>query len=379
MHPMVKPALTRAWRDLQHVQFGVAPAHAVVLGPVDTTTGSLIDLFDGTRGMPLLRAEARALGVPEETVDALVGRLARAGLLDDPACGGPEVEALRAREGVLDRLRADLASLAVVHPEPGAGLRRLGARGALRVQVRGAGRVGAAIAALLSGSGVGEVEVLDGGTAEPWDVAPGGLPGEAVGERRSVAARRVVARAAPGRRPRSRAGERGEPERPLDLVVFAPRDGLDAYAPDPGQAEPWIASGTPHLYAGVVEATGVVGPLVLPGGTGCAECVERARAEREPVWPVLRAQWRSGRRRSVPACDLALASTVAGTAAAHALAFLDGDLPDTVGARWEAALPLLDWRREAVAPHRDCACGAAGQTGREGTSRAGAPHDTMAG
>ncbi|MZE53714.1 ThiF family adenylyltransferase, partial [Streptomyces sp. SID5770] len=66
----------------------------------------------------------------------------------------------------------------------------LAARRALRVQVRGAGRVGATVAALLAAAGVGRVEVLDSGRVEPWETAPGGLPPEAVGERRATAARR---------------------------------------------------------------------------------------------------------------------------------------------------------------------------------------------
>ncbi|MFJ6695651.1 ThiF family adenylyltransferase [Streptomyces sp. NPDC091272] len=381
MYPRVKPALRRAWRDRQSVQFGVTSAHAVLVGPVDTATGSMIELLDGTRGMPLLRTEARAMGLPEGQVDNLVTRLTAAGLIDDVTAGGPGANSLLERPGELDRLRPDLASMTVVHPEPGGGARRLAARRAARVQVRGAGRVGAHVASLLSASGVGRVEVLDGGCVEPWDVAPGGLPAGSVGARRDIAARRAVRGAAPGRPPQDRPGERGEPaaEPGLSLVVVTPRDGLDAYAPDPATGEDWIRTGVPHLYAGVVEATGVVGPLVLPGGSACAGCMERARAELDPGWPRMLAQWRSGRRAAVPACDIALAAAVAGLTAAHALAFLDGELPSSTGARWEVALPLLDWRSQSLPAHHECACGAGG--GGDGDTASGElkAHDTMAG
>lgn len=382
MHPMVKPTLRRAWRERQTVQFGVTPAHAVMVGPVDTATGALLELLDGTRGLPLLREEARAIGLPDGQVDALVRRLTSAGLLDDPTAGGPAADALRNRAGALDRLRPDLASLSVVHPEPGGGSARLAARRAMRVQVRGAGRVGATVAAVLSASGVGRVEVLDGGCTEPWDVAPGGLPSDAVGERRDAAARQLVRRCAPDRPPRaaeSAAGS-GSGEPGLSLVVVAPRDGLAAYAPDPAAAEGWIATGTPHLYAGVVEGTGVVGPLVLPGGTACAGCLELGLADRDPGRPRLLAQWRSGSRRSaVPACDVALAAAVAGLTAAHALSFLDGELPASTGARWEASLPLLEWQSESIRPHLDCLCSAEGKSESEHTSAFGPLHETMAG
>ncbi len=380
---MLKPALRRAWRNLQSVQFGATSAHAVVVGPVDTTTGSLLGLLDGTRGMELLRAEARALGLPDGRLEALLRRLGEAGLIADASAGRPgKAGAPGPADRALDPLRADLASLSVVHPEPDGALRRLAARRAQRVQVRGAGRVGAAVAALLSASGVGTVEVLDSGSVEPWEVSPGGLPPEAVGERRAVAARRLVGRSAPaGRSPRASgrgAGESGH-EPALSLVVVTPRDGLAAYLPDPVPAQSWITTGTPHLYAGVLEATGVVGPLVLPGGTACARCLQEERADREPVWPRMLAQWRSGAPHPLPACDLGLATAVAGLAAAHALAFLDGELPASTGARWEVSLPLLEWRVERMRPHPACPCGAVRRTEGEHASGVESPQDTMAG
>ncbi|MER6500771.1 ThiF family adenylyltransferase [Streptomyces sp. NPDC001455] len=381
MYPMLKPALRRAWRGRGTVQFGVTPAHAVTLGPMDIATSSFLELLDGTRGLPLLREEARALDLSDHQVDTLIRRLTDAGLIEDVRSVGPASDALRNRPGALERHRPDLASLSVVHPEPGGGMRRLAARRAMRVQVRGAGRVGAAIAAVLSGAGVGRVEVLDGGHTEPWDVSPCGLPPAAVGERRDTAARQLVRRSAGGSAPRTAetAGASGSGEPGLSLIVVAPRDGFGVYVPDPRSAEQWITSGTPHLYAGVVEATGVVGPLVLPGGTACAGCLALARAEADEEWPRMLSQWRSGRRTAVQACDLGLATAVAGLAAAHALCFLDGDLPASTGTRWETALPLLDWRSERIMAHLDCCCGAAGHTIGERVSGVDTAHDTMAG
>ncbi|WP_435222387.1 ThiF family adenylyltransferase [Streptomyces sp. Tue6028] len=390
MHPIVKPALRRGWRDLDTVQFGMAPAHAMVLGPMDTATAGFLDLLDGTRGLPLLREQGRGIGLPEDRVDELVDRLARSGLLDDATGGGPAADALREKRDVLDRLRPDLASLSLVSPDPGDAIRRLATRRSLRVQVRGAGRVGVVLASLLAGAGVGEVEVRDVGCVEPWDVAPGGLPADSVGERREDAARRATRRAAPDRPPRMSAKrkqkERGrargaEPQRApaLALVVLAPRDGVAVHAPDPAAAEPLIASGTPHLYAGVVEGTGVVGPLVLPGETACAGCLDQGRADRDPTWPRMVAQWRSGQSQRVPACDLALAAGVAGLAAGHLLAFLDGELPSSAGVRWEASIPGFDWHARPVWGHAACPCGAGAKAKGERPSEDAGPHETMAG
>ncbi|WP_215448889.1 TOMM precursor leader peptide-binding protein [Streptomyces sp. ATCC 21386] len=398
MHPMVKPALRRGWRDLNTVQFGLAPAHAMVLGPMDTTTGSFLALLDGTRGLPLLRDEGRRMGLPDGHVDCLVERLSRSGLLDDATGGGPAADDLRAKPDVLDRLRPDAATLSLITSEPGDAMGRLAARRSLRVQVRGAGRVGSVLASLLSGAGVGEVDVRDVGRVEPCDVAPGGLSAESIGERRDTAARRAARHAAPDRPPRRRRGSRppstpsaGErtanrlrEESGFSLVILAPRDGADVHAPRPMAAEPLVSSGTPHLYAGVVEGTGVVGPLVLPGETGCAGCLEQSRTDRDETWPRLVAQWRSGRPHQLEACDLALATTVAALAAAHALAFLDGRTPSSVGARWEVSVPGLDWHPRPLWPHPACSCkaaenGAAGKGNGEHTAKEGEAHETMAG
>ncbi|GAB3180338.1 ThiF family adenylyltransferase [Streptomyces incanus] len=383
MHPMVKPALRRGWRDLNTVQFGMTPAHALTLGPMDTATGSFLDLLNGTRGLDRLREEGRRMDLPDGHVDRLVARLSRAGLLDDSRGGGPAADALREKREVLDRLRPDLASLTLTTSAPGDALGRLAARRGARVQVRGAGRVGSMLAALLSGAGVGEVDVRDIGRVEPWDVAPGGLLPEAVGDRRHEAARRAVRRAAPDRPPRRTAQSSPEEGTPgFSLVIVAPRDDVAVHTPDPVGAEPLMASGTPHLYAGVVEGTGVVGPLVLPGETGCAGCLQEDRTDRDPTWPRMVAQWRSGRQRRVGACDLPLAATVAGLAGAHALAFLDGHVPSSAGARWEASLPGLHWHARPVGAHPGCPCGAAdrstAKTESEHTSEHGRTHETMA-
>ncbi|WDV54390.1 TOMM precursor leader peptide-binding protein [Streptomyces coeruleorubidus] len=380
MHPMVKPALRRGWRDLNTVQFGMTPAHAMTLGPMDLATGSFLDLLNGTRGLELLREEGRRMDLPDGHVDGLVRRLARAGLLDDARGGGPAADALRQKKEVLDRLRPDLASLSLTTSAPGDAMRQLAARRSLRVQVRGAGRVGAVLASLLSGAGVGEVDVRDGGRVEPWDVAPGGLPAQAVGDRRDESARQAVRRAAPDRPPRRAAAQASPEDGDLgfSLVIVAPRDDVAAHAPDASTAEPLMSSGTPHLYAGVVEGTGVVGPLVLPGETGCAGCLHESRTDLDPTWPRLVAQWRSGRQRQVRPCDLTLATTVAGLAAAHALAFLDGRVPSSAGARWEVSVPDLHWNARPVWAHPACPCGATERGKGEHPSEDGESHETMA-
>lgn len=380
MRPMLKPALRRAWRDGESLQFGVDPRHAVVLAPVDGAATAFLELLDGTRGMEPLVAEAAALGLGPEQVRRLVARLAEGGVLDDAAAHSALSTAVRHRAPLLDRLRPDLAALSLVHPAAGAAPVRIRRRRAARVRVLGAGRVGSALAAVLSAAGVGAVDLVDGGRVEPWDTGPCGIPAEHVGERRDAAGRAAVRRAAPEerRRPldagpgraraapgapcapasRGRGGPGAGPGAGAVLTVVAPRDGLDAFAPDEEQARAMVAAGVPHLYAGVLEGTGLVGPLVLPGRTACGQCLGLALAGRDPAWPRLLAQLRSGRRPAVPACDIALATTVAGTAAGHVLAHLDGRLPPSAGARLELPSAGPAVRILPVPGDPRCGCGA---------------------
>ena len=227
------------------------------------------------------------------------GAAGAAGLLDDATGGRPGRRGAAATNGG-HRPAAARSGLPLrrAPASRAAPCGRLAARRALRVQVRGAGpgRCGAGRAAVGRRGGRG------GGARR--------RPGRAVGRGAGRAARRAVGERRERRRP---AG--GAPSGPGPSAAAAAGDGrrgtrqpgLSAGGPRPagrpGRARPGPRGGrapdrlgTPHLYAGVVEGTGVVGPLVLPGGTGCAGCLDQAPHRPGPAWPRLVAQWRSGRR-----------------------------------------------------------------------------------
>jgi len=116
--------------------------------------------------------------------------------------------------------------------------------------------------------------------------------------------------------------------------------------------------GVPHLAAAASEAIGVVGPLVLPGGTACLRCLDLTRAERDPAWPLILAQLTGGGA-DPPACDTVLAVAVAAQAAAQAMAFIDRPVsPSAVtNGTLELVLPDWRWRRRTWMPHDRCGCG----------------------
>ncbi|MEY9963187.1 hypothetical protein ABIA33_001220 [Streptacidiphilus sp. MAP12-16] len=300
MRPCLKPALRRAWRDRHTLQFGVGRAHAAVLESAAPDDIALLELLDGTRELPALAAEAARLGIDPAQVDSLLDRLSAAKVLDDGTAQRPLLELHPAE---LARLGPDLAGLSLAHPEPGSAPALLLARRRARVQVRGAGRIGAAVAAVLAASGVGQVEVVDGGRVLEQDASPCGLLVADTGRPRAAAARAAVRRAAPGR-PDDHPGQRRRP----DLVVLAPRGDSAGLLPDPELSRELLSAGTTHLYAGVLETLGTVGPFVVPGSSPCGRCLSLHRSDEDPAWPRLLAQHCSGRGSGgTAACDSALA------------------------------------------------------------------------
>ena len=92
----------------------------------------------------------------------------------------------------------------------------------------------------------------------------------------------------------------------------------------------------PHLVATVRGATGVVGPLVVPGRTSCLRCADLHRRDADPRWPRLAAQLTAAEPPPSGATVTCLLTAV--TAAVQVLAYLDGGAaPVALDATVEAA------------------------------------------
>jgi bacteriocin biosynthesis cyclodehydratase domain-containing protein len=342
---MLKPALRRLWRDASTLQLGIDPRHAVVVSGIGAADRELLSLLDGTREVEAAIAEASRRGGSPERATALVTLLRDAAVLEDADAAG--------RSGAAaGRFAPDQLSLSLCDARPGGAAERLAARRAGFVEVLGAGRVGATLAALLSAAGVGRVAVDDPALIRPADLAPGGLRGVGVHHRRGDAANALVASVRTAQPVRTGGDGRV-------LVVLSPAG--------PVVPPEWLmrVRARPHLLVAVRETSAVIGPLVLPGASPCLRCLELARADRDPAWPVLAAQL-VGDQRAVEPCDVALASAAAALTAMHALAWLDSGRADgavpaspLLGGVLEISLIDLSMRRRSVVAHPDCGCTAA--------------------
>ncbi|BFV57412.1 TOMM precursor leader peptide-binding protein [Kitasatospora sp. CMC57] len=356
MRPMVKPALSRLWRDNDTLQFGTVRQHARVVEQVSQPVAAFLELLDGSRERPALLEAGERLGLGREVTEQLLGSLEQGGLLDDAEAGLAVFDSYpKARQ---ELLAPDLASLSLVHPDPGEAPAVLRGRAAARVEIHGAGRVGAAVGAVLAAGGVGGVTLTDQGRVTGRDCSPAGYPPTDIGRLRATAAREVVHRAsgaATGERQRT---PRAEEQPPPALVVLAPRDGAGAFTGVAAEAHRLMRAGVPHLYVGVLEHLGIVGPLVLPGASACGSCATLTRRDEDEAWPRLLAQLGAegpGRPRA-PACDSALATTVAGLAALHVELYLDGVRPPSVDGWCEVSAADGMTRRLRLPTHPSCGC-----------------------
>jgi hypothetical protein len=359
VRPLLKTGLRRMWRAGGSLQIGVTPGRSLLLNGLGGEAERFVAALDGSRDIPALLDYAQTIGVSGTQAATLLDVLARAGFLDDAAYDPGPLRDLGVAEA--DRLRPDLASLAMGFLVPGGAVRAMARRRTAVVAVHGCGRVGASVANILASSGIGCVVPVDGGRARAGDAAPAGYKSSSVPlrredgagrGRRQDAVRDLVRTTSPSIRTTLPAN-RQHP----DVAVLTPT--ADAH---PDLASSLQAAGVPHLVAEVHETTAVLGPFVQPGRTPCLRCRDLHRTARDPGWPRALAPF-GGVDAAASAgddrpCDVVLATQLAVLAAMHVLAFVEGDPPPSAGAAIDITLPYGEQVRRERPVHPDCGCGA---------------------
>jgi hypothetical protein len=293
-------------------------------------SADLLALLDGSRDHAQVLAAAADLGIKPAAADRVITLLGVGGALHDfPASAhqGLPVE-------VRTRLAPELATAALAHGDGDGGARTLVRRRTACIRVHGSSRAGLQVAGLLSAAGVGMV--VSAGRVSPSGTAP--TPAESPSpDLPSRRRRRVAAPARPRRRP--------------DLVILVDNHRRELPAA-------LVRNQVPHLAASAIEAIGVVGPLVVPGSSACLRCLDLARADRDPAWPLILAQL-ADHPAGPLGCDSVLATAVTAQATAQALAFIDRGIRAVAAANGtlELVLPDWQWRRRTWQAHPRCDCG----------------------
>jgi hypothetical protein len=315
VRPALRPGLLPLWRDRDTVQIGIDPRRAVAISGMRQAS-DVIRLLDGSRERDQLVAEASVLGVQPAVTERVITLLAAAGVLVDFSS-----DLLRSLPPELtQQLMPVLAAASVTAEDGDGGVRLIARRSSTTVLVCGAGPIAAIITDLLTRSG-------------------------------------LATRSSPVTPIRQLAGP--QPTDPPHLIVLVGHQS-------PAETAELSRVRLPHLGVYADEAIGVVGPLVRPGITACLRCIDLAKTERDPAWPLILAQL-AGRSAEPLACDAVLATTVAAQAAAQALAFAD-QAPlahATANGTLELVCPTWQWRRRSWLPHPACCCGSSDNDRRD--------------
>jgi bacteriocin biosynthesis cyclodehydratase domain-containing protein len=299
---------------------------------------------------------SEGISVPPSEVDAALRQLRELGLLVDEA----GVRHVLAPE---DRARFDRQLLyfsQVSEPE----LAECAQRRLLdaRVVVLGCGGLGSWTASALACAGVGELVLVDDDTVELSNLNRQILFSHAdIGRPKvDVAAERLSAfnprlRAVPVRRRVAGADDVRAVVAHATLII-ATADW------PPYELARWVnvactAAGVPHVSAGQFPPTARVGPLHVPGVTGCLECQERAIRLEHPLYDELAAH---RARNPTTAATLgppsALVGSILAMDAVHHITGLAE--PSTLGRALLIDLRSMEVRREAVPRDPDCpTCG----------------------
>ncbi|TQL47389.1 bacteriocin biosynthesis cyclodehydratase domain-containing protein [Homoserinimonas aerilata] len=146
-----------------------------------------------------------------------------------------------------------------------------------------------------------------------------------------------------------------------DLVVL-----VDHFVPDPDEHARWLRRDVPHLPVVLGDLGATVGPLVEPGRGPCLHCVQRHRADVDPLWATIAAQlWGRRSPTETPGFAAELAAITAravlrrlqdGASEAAASVTIDADSGERVSRRWEQ--------------HPECGCASLPEIGSAPASRA---------
>lgn len=381
---IINPGLRLVWRDQSTVQIGLGSGGTIVAG-LDSADASFIRaLRDGICDVELASVAA-ACGVGARRRDEIIGALG--GLLFADSAMAP-------RGFSEEKLLPEKAALMGLYHDSVEEM--LSSRSKSSVHLIGLGRTGASIAHLLLNAGVGSIFLEDDSHVTAVDVGPAAYQVADIGLVRSVAARRNAGGFDAGERlhvVRSSARHTASPEH-VDLIIVVTHDAVDQQT-----SARFMHSDTPQLFVLTREQDATVGPLIIPGQTACAECVEHHRSESEPLWmdfcqqladpaegpplavpkvPSLdkatptrsliqrdqpaemvapRKARNTGRHQSQALESSATAMSIAGVAGAQALLYLDGvNRPGAWSAVMTFHCDLAIWSRQEYSAHPGCSC-----------------------
>lgn len=313
----------------------------------DAKQRELLSALDGARTRTELIAD-----FGEELVRDTLAQLEELGTIEDAADDDLLSSDVLAR---FDRQLRYFSDIRVDGPTPAECQERLAAA---RVVIFGVGGLGGWAAWALACCGVGEMLLIDGDRVEESNLNRQILYSECdIGRLKAEMAASRLKAFHPGARIEAIAERLGSEEE-----IAAAIDGydflIDAADWPAHDVERWansacFASGTPYITMSHFPPIARVGPLYVPGKTGCFACQETAYRREYPLFDVAVDQRRAQPSPAAtlgPACGL-IGSQV-GLEVMHHLTGLAR--PSTLGVAHIYDLRTMEVKREQVVPEPDC-------------------------
>lgn len=297
------PVLQRADRELQ---VGLGDG-AVIMAEVDPRLESLLRWMDGSHRLVDVHRQAERLDLDQDLVDWALRMLAQAGLLIDSQTLPPS--------------------------EPDQGY---------RIRLVGAGMFGKPLAEALIRAGISSLTVVDG---EPPPRSR--YPGAGLATTQAEALKAELDRATAIPITVTNHWSKLEGMRPQLTIVASDTAEVDRVL-----TADLLRADQPHLVVRALSGGAVIGPLVVPGRSPCLQCMDLTRRDNDPVWPILLAQL----SRLPMSPEPLIAEWAATTAVAHTLAYLGGQIPETVGGTVELTPPTYLTRTRRWSLHPGCGC-----------------------
>jgi|GEM_PF-1027037 len=276
MRPKLHPHVAISWRNATTLQIGLSPDPAVLIQNATSRTLSNINSMDGVRTLDEIRArfeKDHSIESPHEPKfeEVLQALNAVHALVD---ADGQEGDPYLHKE-FRERLLWQTNTQDLLRPTPDSGFLETQARKNAYVAVNGADPLALATAHLLALIGVGRV-VIDTPDHLRYKLMPQTYVGlgpswSRIGEPVILATREMLTE--------------------LNCKVTRPRGlaepNFEIFSswPQKSERDRVHAHSTPYL---MLESAGVsanIGPLVLPGQSPCARCVEISNSRNDPYWP----------------------------------------------------------------------------------------------
>jgi hypothetical protein len=272
----INPHQAALWRDLESLQIGIGE-QKLVLNSLTPAQERLIGaLYRGIadKHLPNLLDD---LGVDQAEGHRLVESLGPLLLKDTK----PSSDSLT--EDFVAGAFSEIIRASLLSASDGATV--LMARRFRTVHIDDLSGTGLALTLGLAAAGVGRLVTHDQSTVEAQDLGPSSYPSQLLGKPKIQAVKQMLAsspnqmRVVSGQQLTSRNLEA------IDCAAIIAQNAIE-----PRRYVQWLNRDVPHLAITFDAHTASVSPLVVPGRGACLYCLEQARTDQDPSWPVLASQ-----------------------------------------------------------------------------------------